>query len=120
MSTLRPTPASARLEGPATAEHAAVVRRFVASLAQIAGLPPDLTEDLKLAASELFGDFVASEGNTVVTATTSPDALEVAFDGPGVIDGKTVGFAVVEALFSDVTVEDGVVRLRISLPASLS
>jgi anti-sigma regulatory factor (Ser/Thr protein kinase) len=111
------TPATARLEGPATAEHAAVVRRFVAGLGEIAGLPPDLTEDLKLAASEVFGDFVASDGNTVVEATTTPSQLELRFEGPGLIDGKTVGFAVVEALFADVSVEDGAVFLRISLPA---
>jgi len=116
MSTQQ-TPASARLEGPATAEHASVVRRFVASLGQIAGLPPDLTEDLKLAASELFGDFVASEGNTVVTATTTANDLTVRFEGPGLIDGKTVGFAVVEALFHDVSVSDGVISLRIPLSA---
>lgn len=112
----RSVPATARLEGPATAEHAAIVRRFVASLAQVAGLPPDLTEDLKLAASELFGDFVASEGNTIVTATTSVDELEIVFEGPGIIDGKTVGFALVEALFQDVSVQEGQVRLRIPLP----
>ena len=117
MSSTPPSPATARLEGPATAEHAGVVRRFVASLAQIAGLPPDLTEDLKLAASELFGDFVSSEGHTIVTATTKPDELEILFDGPGVVDGKTVGFALVEALFHDVTLDDGIVRLRIPLPA---
>jgi anti-sigma regulatory factor (Ser/Thr protein kinase) len=112
------TPASARLEGPATAEHASVVRRFVASLAQIAGLPTELTEDLKLASSELFGDFVSSQGNTVVTATTSEDSLEVRFEGPGLVDGKTVGFALVEALFSDVTLDQGVVCLRIPLKAA--
>lgn len=112
-----PDPVS-RLEGPATAEHAAVVRRFIATLAQVSGLSADLTEDLKLAASELFGDFVASEGNTIVTATSSPGQLEITFEGPGIIDGKTVGFALVEALFNDVRLDSGTVSLRVPLSAS--
>jgi histidine kinase-like protein len=103
---------------------ALVVRMFVGAVAERWGVPDQVRDDLRLAASELFSVAVeAGEGDPVVFTISSEDSeLSLRADGvhtPGTSASArpdTWGgrFDLIRALFPDAEVDDAV---RIRVPA---
>ena len=104
---------------------ALVVRIFVGSVAERWDVSEPATEDLRLAASDLFSAAVEAGGGDLVTFELSSEGDDVelraedvtpAADGLADADGSTGRFDLVRALFPDAEI-GGTVRIRIPSPA---
>lgn len=109
---------SLRLRSPAQPPLALIVRTFVAGASRYLGLGPDLSEDLRLAASELFAAAIESGGTELDLSVDGDDTrLTLTFRGVpdlggGSEDLPNVRRDLLTTLFPDLHHEDGAVVIR--------
>ncbi len=103
---------------------ALVVRIFVGGVTERWGLPEQIRDDLRIAASELFSDAVEAGGDGPVGFVLSADDTEVSLrtDGVDPRPGGSTGeaawddrFGLVRTLFPQAEV-GGAVRIRVPVP----
>jgi anti-sigma regulatory factor (Ser/Thr protein kinase) len=107
------------LEIPADAAYAVTARLFVAAAARDLGVPEEIAEDLRLAASELVANAVEAGRPGPIRLALHGDAGAVRLDVSGVgaiVDDSPISRrALLESLFDATDLaEDG--RVRISVP----
>lgn len=109
---------SLRLRAPAQPPLALVVRTFVAGASRYLGLQPDLCEDLRLAASELFAAAIESGGSELDLSVDGHDSgvTLTARGVPDIAGGAeelpNVRRDLLTTLFPDLRHQDGAVVIR--------